>query len=444
MKSRLALLLLAGVCASADAASKLIWQVSTDNGTTWQAGADIPVYSNTTFKVRCVVDWTGTSAYGFSGLTQTIYIDNYDPNDGGAMIAINGAGNRMVPFNFGAATLVARVSGATQRVIALGAGGAEGNIASGQQTPGNQTTPYSTANPAPIFTFDYVAGARADRTLVFRSQVATNSGVLQSFSYHASQTSSSTSFRESGTVQPASVTLVFDPACRITAEPADAALVPGGTASFVFGFTDPNAKYQWRKDGHPMTDDGRISGSQTQMLVIQGVGASDNADYDCVVTGSCFTTASRRATLNCKAVPIAQPKGGRFPAGRPIVLDGRPSQSQGVTYQWYRAGVIPLSDTDVYSGTDTGVLTINATDPSQGGVFRMFATNDCGVNASDSALITIYCSADFTADRVIDQNDFFAFLHAFGEGLPQSDINADGFLDFTDVDAFVQAYERGC
>ncbi|MDX2118125.1 MAG: hypothetical protein SFY96_08090 [Planctomycetota bacterium] len=48
---------------------------------------------------------------------------------------------------------------------------------------------------------------------------------------------------------------------------------------------------------------------------------------------------------------------------------------------------------------------------------------------------------DFNGDCFVDFTDFDDFVHAFETGDPSSDINADGFLDFTDFDAFVVAFE---
>ena len=47
------------------------------------------------------------------------------------------------------------------------------------------------------------------------------------------------------------------------------------------GFTE---QYQWRKDGADLTDDGRIIGSQTSMLVITSAETGDAGEYDCMVT----------------------------------------------------------------------------------------------------------------------------------------------------------------
>jgi hypothetical protein len=54
------------------------------------------------------------------------------------------------------------------------------------------------------------------------------------------------------------------------------------------------------------------------------------------------------------------------------------------------------------------------------------------------------CAADYNADGFLDFTDFDAFVTAFEAGDAGSDFNADGFIDFTDFDAFVSAFELGC
>lgn len=54
------------------------------------------------------------------------------------------------------------------------------------------------------------------------------------------------------------------------------------------------------------------------------------------------------------------------------------------------------------------------------------------------------CAADFNRDGFLDFTDFDDFVNAFEGGLANADFNADGFLDFTDFDAFVSAFETGC
>jgi hypothetical protein len=54
------------------------------------------------------------------------------------------------------------------------------------------------------------------------------------------------------------------------------------------------------------------------------------------------------------------------------------------------------------------------------------------------------CGADFNSDGFLDYTDFDDFVVAFEAGSAASDFNGDGFLDFTDFDDFVGAFESGC
>jgi len=54
------------------------------------------------------------------------------------------------------------------------------------------------------------------------------------------------------------------------------------------------------------------------------------------------------------------------------------------------------------------------------------------------------CPADFNGDGFLDFTDFDDFVAAFEGGDPAADFNGDGFLDFTDFDDFVASFEAGC
>ncbi len=54
------------------------------------------------------------------------------------------------------------------------------------------------------------------------------------------------------------------------------------------------------------------------------------------------------------------------------------------------------------------------------------------------------CDGDFNRDGFLDFSDFDAFVNSFEEGNASADFNNDGFLDFSDFDAFVAAFDAGC
>ena len=66
------------------------------------------------------------------------------------------------------------------------------------------------------------------------------------------------------------------------------------------------------------------------------------------------------------------------------------------------------------------------------------------VRSGDSGWGPVQCKVDFNGDGFLDFTDFDAFVAAFENGDASADFNADGFLDFTDFDAFVAAFEAGC
>lgn len=78
---------------------------------------------------------------------------------------------------------------------------------------------------------------------------------------------------------------------------------------------------------------------------------------------------------------------------------------------------------------------------------------DFGVPSSSNPYASTYlvlqgpcvaCYADFNGDCFVDFTDFDDFVSAFEAGDPSADYNQDGFLDFTDFDDAVAAFESGC
>jgi hypothetical protein len=87
-------------------------------------------------------------------------------------------------------------------------------------------------------------------------------------------------------------------------------------------------------------------------------------------------------------------------------------------------------------------------DENAGGTAKRFDSRENTVAANWPTLVITYtsaaCPADFNGDGFLDFTDFDAFVGAFEAGTPDADFNGDGFLDFTDFDAFVSAFEIGC
>lgn len=83
-----------------------------------------------------------------------------------------------------------------------------------------------------------------------------------------------------------------------TVHPAPATTMPGQHTGFsVVVGTGGTAIFQWRHDGVPLTDNGRISGATSPNLTIADVQPGDAGVYDVVASGVCDQAVSAPATL---------------------------------------------------------------------------------------------------------------------------------------------------
>jgi hypothetical protein len=78
-------------------------------------------------------------------------------------------------------------------------------------------------------------------------------------------------------------------------------LVPDVATFTVQGAGSGTMSYQWRKDGQPLTDGGRIAGATSPNLAISPTWMSDSGSYDVVVTNDCGSVTSNPATLTVTA-----------------------------------------------------------------------------------------------------------------------------------------------
>lgn len=132
-----------------------------------------------------------------------------------------------------------------------------------------------------------------------------------------------------------------------------------------------------------------------------------------------------------------------------------------VEYQWYvdaagTAGGMPLTqpfyadpstgitfEVSGFNGPDLTISGMRAAGPIKDIRFHVETTNPCGTVSSSSARVSL-CESDFNCDGFLDFTDFDSFVNAFEVGETMADFNTDGFIDFTDFDGFVGSFELGC
>jgi probable HAF family extracellular repeat protein len=132
--------------------------------------------------------------------------------------------------------------------------------------------------------------------------------------------------------------------------------------------------------------------------------------------------------------------------GRVVVGYGTSAPGQRAMIWTSRTGIEDLQQKLTAAGVNlTGWTLRQATGISADG------TTICGIGINPQGLsegwiatLPRACDADFNGDGFLDFTDFDDFVGAFEAGSAAADFNGDGFLDFTDFDAFVSSFERGC
>ncbi|MCA9284097.1 MAG: hypothetical protein KDA22_02690 [Phycisphaerales bacterium] len=108
----------------------------------------------------------------------------------------------------------------------------------------------------------------------------------------------------------------------IVAQPQDTMVAVGSTASFAVGtIIDPSAGaagFQWRRNGAPLRDDDRITGSTTDTLMIAQADPDDEGDYDVEVATECATVAS--ASVHLAVGPLGDLDGSGLVDGADLGL----------------------------------------------------------------------------------------------------------------------------
>jgi len=142
-------------------------------------------------------------------------------------------------------------------------------------------------------------------------------------------------------------------------------------------------RYQWYKDGTPLTDGGRISGSQTNTLTIADVTAADAGVYTVVVTTvpSGATEEAQTQVDIAQAAQITQhPASQALCAGAQLTLS---VQATGTIdgYQWYHNGaIVPGATEATYTTTVT---------PNDEGEWWCVVISPCGNVISNKATVTV-------------------------------------------------------
>ena len=175
-------------------------------------------------------------------------------------------------------------------------------------------------------------------------------------------------------------------------DPAPLFLCVGEDASFtITALSGTNPQFEWRKNFVPLTDDGRIIGSNTSTLTIKNIIAGDEGTYDVVVNGTCglphtsdgaYLDITTPPSITVNPVPQTICSGGNANFSVTVAtVTGDPLPA----YIWQKDGtpVDPVANPSALTST----LTI--TGATTGGIYNCVITNPCGFITSTSAELII-------------------------------------------------------
>ncbi len=140
--------------------------------------------------------------------------------------------------------------------------------------------------------------------------------------------------------------------------------------------------YQWRRDGTPLSDDVRISGSGTSVLSVTGVDAGDAGAYTCLLDGSEISAASVVSVKPTTNI-TAHPSGGTKCVGDMHILSVTATGAN-LTYQWYKNDL-----GSAVAGATFNEYTINPLAVGDNGIYFCVVTGDCGQKTSNPAALTV-------------------------------------------------------
>ncbi len=208
------------------------------------------------------------------------------------------------------------------------------------------------------------------------------------------------------TVQPASQPVGLGQTVNLEVQ----AEAVGSPSDFVAGFQWKKRRWDANSVSYVLTnivDNGRITGSTSNVLTIRDVAASDTMDtYVCVVTGYCGTVESRPARLFIPAI-VASLNTPTTCVGGDIQFEvatyPSASSSSPVEYQWYKDGA-RLSDDTRTTGSNAKVLTVTGATAADAGEYWVEVTYvAAGISINSSVTdVTVSVAPALTAQPSSD------------------------------------------
>jgi len=173
---------------------------------------------------------------------------------------------------------------------------------------------------------------------------------------------------------------------NIVSQPDDIIICEGDTAHFemIVQGTEP-FEFAWMNPG----SDDVIS--SVQNYTINGVQASDNNDYYCVISNACADVPTDIVSLNVKTLPefVLQPEDLDACHGDSAALQVSVSGTNPMDLLWFR-------NQGAITGAEDSLLIFNPAETLETGYFFCVAMNECGITESDEVYVNIGTAPSIT------------------------------------------------
>lgn len=184
----------------------------------------------------------------------------------------------------------------------------------------------------------------------------------------------------------------------ITTQPSSQAVLAGTNATFRTSLLGSSpAAYQWRFNGVPLVNGGRVSGATSAIVTVTGVVTNDAGSYDVVVTNAVGSVTSSNAVLTVNVPPVitSQPSSSTSVVGQLVTFTVNVTGTVPLVYQWRFNGV-PLGNNFFYSGVSTATLTVRVTLGGLGN-YDVVVSNAGGSVTSSNAVLSINTPPSITS-----------------------------------------------
>ena len=198
----------------------------------------------------------------------------------------------------------------------------------------------------------------------------------------------------------------------------------GGTAVFSAAVSGANGfSLEWRKNGVPLTDGGRVSGATTGTLTLTGLLDADEGNYSLVATSpNGPATVATLTSPNASLTVLTLPEITRDPTNLTVDIGAGASFTGGargagtLSYQWFHFDT-PLVNGPGVSGATTPTLTLSNVGFDRAGDYRLRVTNHLGTEFTEFARLTVERRPGAVAPGPVPSfNSPVRAIHVFADG----------------------------